>query len=120
MGDAGGPMGAKVMIILGMRALKMKPFEQEQSDQRCPNLDAEGVFAGALVRTKDVTVRFCFRDLKNSSIFQRSLKMAAMVVAPNSTGWRAVRSCVDWFHPRRRFGGAGRDIPFWLAERRVE
>ena len=25
----------------------MKPFEQEQGDQGCPNLDAEGVFAGA-------------------------------------------------------------------------
>ena len=25
----------------------MKPFEQQQRDQGCPNLDAEGVFAGA-------------------------------------------------------------------------
>jgi hypothetical protein len=25
----------------------MKPFEQEQRDQGCPNLDAEGIFAGA-------------------------------------------------------------------------
>jgi hypothetical protein len=25
----------------------MQPFEQEEGDQGCPNLDAQGVFAGA-------------------------------------------------------------------------
>src|ERR1700730_14855569 len=65
----------------------MQPFEQEEGDQGCPNLDAQGVFAGA---DEGLHGQILFQRLKNQ------LYLPALFVAGGNRGGAEIQQvCVQ-------------------------